>query len=57
MYFVEVHFKGGKVPLIQYVRSEADAKRLFESACHHWKLRRYGKDGHVICEEKNHEQR
>lgn len=50
MYFIEIHFKRGRVPLIQYVRTEADAERLFNAAAHGWILRRYGKDGVVIRE-------
>jgi hypothetical protein len=52
MYFVEIWFKRGNVPLIEYMRTEEDAARLFNAAAHGWKLRRYGKDGAVICEEK-----
>ena len=52
MYFVEIYFKRGRIPLIQYVRSEADAQRLMNAAAAGWTLRRYGKDGQVLCEEK-----
>jgi hypothetical protein len=52
MYFVEIHFKKGNVPLIEYVRTEKDASRLCDAAANGWVLRRYGKDGQVIFEEK-----
>jgi hypothetical protein len=51
-FFVEIHRRGGHVPLIQYVDTEANAKRLFASAAEPWTLRRYGQDGRVIKEER-----
>jgi hypothetical protein len=52
MYFVEIWFKRSSVPLIEYMKSEQDAQRLFNSAAHGWILRRYGTNGRVIQEER-----
>jgi hypothetical protein len=52
MFFVEIWFKKSNVPLIEYMQTEDAAARLFNAAANGWILRRYGKDGAVICEEK-----
>ena len=54
MFFVEIHYKssaGPGVPLVQFVRTEEDAKRLCDSAANGWTYRGYGKDGVVIWSE------
>jgi len=55
-YTVEIHRKGGKVPLIQYRLSFFAADRLYRSAAHGWCLRRITKDGDVVKEEKRGKQ-
>lgn len=54
IYVVEIHFKGGKVPLIQYNLDLNSALRLYGSAARRWTLRRIvdGEDGRIVKEEK-----